>query len=263
MQIYWQSQQEPGTVFYNNYVSWWQNLQESYIQGSWHYYVSDAFKRQFPEVTVLNNLLPSPVGISYIKEAGNGYYIRYSTGTSPIRLGKVGDPDFRVFFSLNIIEQFVPASIIYQFAGQEARVAAGQGGNEINFNDKAWFVVPTSANDLVNFAAEQSWKTSVKSVRLGSVEAQVQRGLSKAVRFTKYTGWAGNSVNLTVNYANAYSNWNGPNSGFYNAKAVGATIIVGLNGLNFLVPGLGTVLSITAEVIDASGGFDWIYDEFN
>jgi RHS repeat-associated protein len=139
----------------------------------------------------------------------------------------------------------------------------GQGGpGEMSFNDKALFVVPTSINDLTNVASGQAWEKSVNYVKIGSAEAQAQKLLSGVVRTTKYIGWAGNVVDVSVNGINAYNHWNSPDVGFYQAKAIGSGVIVGLNLVNIAVPGLGTVLSITAGAIDAAGGFDFIYNEF-
>jgi hypothetical protein len=110
---------DPGTdQLYNNYVDYWGQMQESNYRGAWQYYVSSSFTSQFPEGTVITNLSPATTGTSYIKEGPSGYTIRYASGTLPVRMGKEGDPDFRIFFSINIIEQFVPFSLIYQLQGQ-------------------------------------------------------------------------------------------------------------------------------------------------
>ncbi|NLF43306.1 MAG: hypothetical protein GX587_11470, partial [Bacteroidales bacterium] len=110
--------------------------------------------------------------------------------------------------------------------------------------------------------SEQAWKNSVDVVQIGSDEAKAQKLFSGIVRTTKYIGWAGDIVDVGVSGINAIEHWNSSDAGYYQAKAVGSGIIVGLNALNFVVPGLGTVLSLTAGAIDSAGGFDFIYDEF-
>jgi len=120
-----------------------------------------------------------------------------------------------------------------------------------------------AVNALVNISSTDAWTKSVKYVEIVSSEAQAQKVLYKIARGTKYAGWVGNTLSLGVSYTEAFVNRNGPNAGFYQAQAVGSTVIVGLNALNFVVPGLGTVLSITAGAVDAAGGFNWIYESFN
>ncbi len=38
-----QRNNDQGTVFFNNYVGWWQDLQKSYSEGEWQYYVSSSY----------------------------------------------------------------------------------------------------------------------------------------------------------------------------------------------------------------------------
>jgi len=37
--------------FFNNYVGWWQDIQRSYSNSAWQYYVSSDFRNQFPNAT--------------------------------------------------------------------------------------------------------------------------------------------------------------------------------------------------------------------
>ena len=48
--------QNRASQFSSNYVGWWQDLQKSYSEGAWQYYVSSAFTSQFPNATVNFNV---------------------------------------------------------------------------------------------------------------------------------------------------------------------------------------------------------------
>ena len=90
-------------------------------------------------------------------------------------------------------------------------------------------------------------------------EIQAAKIIGTIGQVAKYTGWAGNGLCLGANYYNAVANRNNNNAEYYQARAIGSTIIVSLNLFNLAVPGLGTVLSIGAGIIDANGGFNYFY----
>ena len=163
-----------------------------------------------------------------------------------------------VFQGLNVLnfENYVVATVIGK---------ASSGGDNTYGSIVVGDIYQAGAafNGLVNTSSTDAWTKSVKYVKIGSSEAQAQKVLGKIARGTKYAGWVGNTLSLGVSYTEAFVNRNDINAGFYQAQAVGSTFIVGLNALNFVVPGLGTVLSITAGAVDAAGGFNWIYESFN
>lgn len=101
-----------------------------------------------------------------------------------------------------------------------------------------------------------------KTTSTQSSEIQAAKVIGGISRVAKYTGWVGNTLSVGVDGYNAVAHWNSTDAGYYKAKAVASTIIVGLNAINFIAPGLGTGLSIVAGIIDTAGGFDWIYDSF-
>ena len=70
------------------------------------------------------------------------------------------------------------------------------------------------------------------------------------------TGYVGNALNIGANYVNVYNN---PSAANYARLGVSG-FAVGLNLVNFLVPGLGTGLSLVVSTVDMMGGFNWLYN---
>lgn len=143
---------------------------------------------------------------------------------------------------------------------------AGQVGffdSFLNFGDKISnsdeFITAAGVNSILNTAATYAAKVPVKMTQ---AEIQATKVLSRTARFTGRLGLAGVGLNMLVNTGNVISHYGQSDAGFYYAKAVGGVIILGCNAFNFLVPGSGTVLSLTLGAIDAAGGFDGIYGYF-
>jgi len=204
------------------------------------------------------NYTLSSQGIEYMNSLGFNGFVRGSNGDywaayNTVSAGK-WTGSMETGFDTN-------DKIVVSYVNLTAMMGNGNG-NVINFNDNKLYVSLASMNDIINEGSEQAWKNSVDVVQIGSDEAKAQKLFSGIVRTTKYIGWAGDIVDVGVSGINAIEHWNSSDAGYYQAKAVGSGIIVGLNALNFVVPGLGTVLSLTAGAIDSAGGFDFIYDEF-
>ncbi len=128
------------------------------------------------------------------------------------------------------------------------------------FTGNAWYQSATGLNGLVHGASKSAWMTSSSSVRLGSAEVESQKLLGRVTRTTKYLGWVGNAITIGDNVNNVVQNWGTDMQGYSNAKAIGSGIIVGVNALNCVLPGVGTLLSIGLGAADAAGAFDGIYE---
>jgi hypothetical protein len=81
--------------------------------------------------------------------------------------------------------------------------------------------------------------------------------MGKVAKTAKMVGHAGEVINMAVAISNYYQNPTGYNRG--KLIVTSATIIS--NGLNCVVPGLGTAVSIGLSIIDVNGGFDWFYNK--
>jgi hypothetical protein len=90
-------------------------------------------------------------------------------------------------------------------------------------------------------------------------EVEAARVIGKIGKVARVTGIAGE---VLVIGANGYNVWTNPTSENI-ARAGVAGFALGLNAVNFLVPGLGTGLSLGVSAIDAAGGFNWLYNSFN
>ncbi len=106
------------------------------------------------------------------------------------------------------------------------------------------------------------------TVPLGAIESGViyanrSAEIGMSGRILKGTvsvlGHSLNALSLTASGYDAAKNWGTDQASYYNARAIGNGIIVGLNAFNLLVPGLGTGLSIGVGFMDAYGVFDPIY----
>jgi RHS repeat-associated protein len=97
-----------------------------------------------------------------------------------------------------------------------------------------------------------------QTVKLVGTEAEVAKLIGNIGRVAKFTGYAGEAV---VVFANGYNVVTNPTAENY-ARAGISGLAIGVNALNFVVPGLGLGLSLGITAIDAAGGFDWFYDSF-
>ena len=227
---------------------------------------------------------------NYMVMSSNTFDTRYGDGASAIAGQLMSDPAAFTQWQkgLTSVDKIQEAG---GFWSQQAYTSKYSGPGSITLNGVDYKIQPATggvANKWISVNGEKSVDKNVSStfdnVSFGmgiaslmyqtatrdlttttsilASEIQAAEIIGGVARVAKYTGWVGNTVYLGVNYTNAYLNKNNTNASYYNAKAVGATLIFTLNAINFVVPTLGTVLSIGAGIIDANGGFDFIYNRY-
>lgn len=133
-----------------------------------------------------------------------------------------------------------------------SRVDNGYYGNDMSFTSSNWWNAANGVNSLIGQAAGSSFKV----VGAASSEAQVMKILGITSTAAKKLGIIGNLINIGVSFNNAYNHFGSDDSGFYTSKFIGSIVIAGTT----LIPVIGPILSITLTAIDASGGFDGIYE---
>jgi len=124
------------------------------------------------------------------------------------------------------------------------------GGYSIQANNTAYGLGLTSGM----YSEATRGLTTTTSTIAG--EAQAAKVLGKIATAAKWTGYVGNALNIGANYVNVYNN---PSAANYARLGVSG-FAVGLNLVNFLVPGLGTGLSLVVSTVDMMGGFNWLYN---
>jgi RHS repeat-associated protein len=95
-----------------------------------------------------------------------------------------------------------------------------------------------------------------QTVKLVGTEAEVAKLIGNIGRVAKGAGYVGEGIVVLANGYNVYTNPTAENW----ARAGVSSLAIGVNALNFIVPGLGLGLSIGITAIDAAGGFNWFYD---
>ena len=114
---------------------------------------------------------------------------------------------------------------------------------------------PTEAiSGIAKFSVQQTAQT----IRMTSSELEVAKLIGNIGKVAKFTGIAGEAVVVGANIYNIATN---PTAENY-ARAGISGLAIGVNALNFVVPGLGLGLSLGITAIDAAGGFNWFYDDF-
>ena len=111
----------------------------------------------------------------------------------------------------------------------------------------------TVGGGLVSEGAKSSERISKTANEVG-----IAKGMGKVAKAAKWLGYAGEAINIAV----AFSNYTNDPTGGNFAKLVVTSATAFSNGLNVVVPGLGTAVSIGISIIDVNGGFDWLYNKF-
>ena len=111
----------------------------------------------------------------------------------------------------------------------------------------------TVGGGLVGEGAKSSERISKTANEVG-----IAKGMGKVAKAAKWLGYAGEAINIAV----AFSNYTNDPTGGNFAKLVVTSATAFSNGLNVVVPGLGTAVSIGISIIDVNGGFDWLYNKF-
>ena len=81
--------------------------------------------------------------------------------------------------------------------------------------------------------------------------------MGKVAKTAKWVGYAGEAINMVVVISNYYQEPTVYNLG----KLIVTSATTLSNGLNCVVPGLGTAVSIGLSIIEVNGGFDWFYNK--
>ena len=144
-----------------------------------------------------------------------------------------------------------PANITTNASRTTANVADWVCGNGKCLNSIGFFA--SVEGGMVKEAAASS---EIIGKKAG--EQVTARMMGNVAKTAKCIGFAGEFISIAVAVSTLKENPNGSNI----ARLVVTAITVGSNGLNCVAPGLGTAVSIGISIIDANGGFDWLYDKF-
>lgn len=205
--------------FFNNYVGWWQDLQESYSKGTWQYFVSSDFRRQFPNATfntvTEGNLVVDGVSSGHWSPTRGRISAKYGTPTTTIE-GKFtyhcpGEIEMSSYYipTINLNSGFWDPSLETReldntLSAGEIVFAAGAGisQSQINSASKAlqksgkgslpyftkggkflgWI---SAGTDFIDFAGQPTWGNGVKV------------GLDVATIYVPYAGWTYGLVDLS------------------------------------------------------------------
>jgi RHS repeat-associated protein len=144
-----------------------------------------------------------------------------------------------------------PANITANASSAMADVAGWVCGNGKRLNNIGFCT--SAGGGMVNQAFETSETIGRTADELLSV-----RVMGKVAKTAKCFGFAGEAINIAV----AFSNYTNDPTGYNFAKLIVTSTAAFSNGLNAVVPGLGTAVSIGISIIDVNGGFDWLYNKF-
>jgi RHS repeat-associated protein len=111
--------------------------------------------------------------------------------------------------------------------------------------------------NLIGDAAKQALRSTANFLKT-TAELGADKVLKNVTRFAKGTGFVAGVANTFVNGYQVYKNWNSPNRNYYIAKGLTSLAIAGVNA----IPVVGTVASVVLSGVEASGGFDGLYQKF-
>ena len=138
--------------------------------------------------------------------------------------------------------------------GQGGATPAGQGENISYYTNSANST--SYAAGLSSAIVEESARGLTTTTSTVAGEVQAAKVIGKIATVAKWTGYIGNFVSGAANVVNVY---NDPSAANF-ARAGVNGLAIGLNLFNFVVPGLGTGLSLGVSTIDMAGGFNWLYN---